>query len=43
MLGYLADCVERPGPSSHAVPEILRRPALTFSELAIEHYAEFRD
>jgi len=43
MLGYLADCVERPGPSSYAVSEILRRPALTFSEWAIEHYAEFRN
>jgi len=43
MLGYLADCVERPGPSSCAVSEILRRPALTFSEWAIEHNAEFRN
>jgi len=42
MLGYLADAVERPGPSSDAVQKILRRPALTFSEWATEHAAEFR-
>src|SRR4029453_17417839 len=42
MLGYLADSVERPGPSSHTVQQILGRRALTFSEWATEHAAEFR-
>jgi uncharacterized protein YbjT (DUF2867 family) len=42
MLGYLADSVERPGPSSDTVQQILGRRALTFSEWATEHAAEFR-
>jgi uncharacterized protein YbjT (DUF2867 family) len=42
MLGYLADCVQRPGPTSDCVQPVLGRPALTFSEWATEHAAEFR-
>jgi uncharacterized protein YbjT (DUF2867 family) len=42
MLGYLADSVERPGPSSDTVQQILGRRAMTFSEWATEHAAEFR-
>jgi hypothetical protein len=42
MLGYLADSVERPGPSSDTVQRILNRPALTFTDWATEHAAEFR-
>ncbi|MGA3093292.1 MAG: NAD(P)H-binding protein [Terriglobales bacterium] len=41
MLGYLADRVEQPGPSSDTVEQILSRPALTFSEWAVEHVADF--
>jgi uncharacterized protein YbjT (DUF2867 family) len=42
MLGYLADCMERPGPSSDVVEQVLHRPALTFSEWAVDHAVEFR-
>jgi hypothetical protein len=41
LLGYLADCVHRPGPSSPAVEQILGRPARTFAEWAAEHAAAF--
>jgi uncharacterized protein YbjT (DUF2867 family) len=43
MLGYLADCVQQPGPSSDSVEQILGRPALTFAEWAVEHAADFRN
>ena len=43
MLGYLADHVKRPGPSSVAVERILGRPALTFAQWAIDHAAAFRN
>jgi len=43
MLGYLADCVQQPGPSSDTVEQILGRPALTFAEWAVEHSADFRN
>jgi uncharacterized protein YbjT (DUF2867 family) len=42
MLGYLADCVARPAPTSDGVKQVLGRPALTFQEWASEHAAEFR-
>jgi uncharacterized protein YbjT (DUF2867 family) len=42
LLGYLADRIERPGPSSTAVEEILGRPARTFAEWANEHADAFR-
>jgi uncharacterized protein YbjT (DUF2867 family) len=41
-LAYLADSVERPGPTSDVVQHILRRPALTFTQWAVDHAAEFR-
>jgi uncharacterized protein YbjT (DUF2867 family) len=41
LLGYLADRVERPGPSSTAVEQILGRPARCFAEWAAEHAAVF--
>jgi nucleoside-diphosphate-sugar epimerase len=41
LLGYLADRVERPGPSSTAVEQILGRPARSFAEWAAEHSAVF--
>ena len=43
MLGYLADHLQRPGPSSTTVERILRRPALTFAQWAIDHAAAFRN
>jgi len=42
LLGYLADRIEQPGPSSTAVEEILGRPARTFAEWADEHAEAFR-
>jgi uncharacterized protein YbjT (DUF2867 family) len=42
MLGYLADRVQQPGPSSDTVAQILGRPALTFADWAAEHAADFR-
>jgi uncharacterized protein YbjT (DUF2867 family) len=36
LLGYLADCVERPGPTSTTVEQILGRRARTFAEWAAE-------
>ena len=41
MLGYLADHVRQPGPSSDTVERLLQRPALTFNEWAVQHAAEF--
>ena len=41
LLGYLADRVQKPGPSSIAVEQILGRPACTFAEWAVEHAAAF--
>jgi uncharacterized protein YbjT (DUF2867 family) len=43
MLGYLADRVQEPGPSSDTVEQVLGRPALTFAEWAVEHAADFRN
>lgn len=42
MLGYLADHVRRPGPSTDTVRQLLGRPALTFAAWAAEHAAAFR-
>src|SRR5215470_3923761 len=41
MLGYLAEYVQQPGPSSDTLECILQRPALTFNEWAVEHAAAF--
>jgi uncharacterized protein YbjT (DUF2867 family) len=41
LLGYLADRVHQPGPSSTAVEQILGRPARTFAGWAGEHAAAF--
>jgi len=43
MLGYLADHVQRPGPLSAAVEQILGRRALTFAQWATDHAAAFRN
>jgi hypothetical protein len=43
MLGYLADRVQQPGPSSDTVEQVLGRPALTFAEWTVEHAADFRN
>jgi uncharacterized protein YbjT (DUF2867 family) len=43
MLGYLADHVQRPGPLSSVVEQILGRQALTFARWAIDHAAAFRN
>ena len=42
MLGYLADHVEQPGPSTDTVQQLLRRPALTFANWAAENATAFR-
>ena len=42
LLGYLADRVQEPGPSSTAVEQILGRPARTFADWAAEHADVFR-
>jgi uncharacterized protein YbjT (DUF2867 family) len=42
LLGYLADHVERPGPSSADVERVLGRPALTFAEWATGHATAFK-
>jgi uncharacterized protein YbjT (DUF2867 family) len=43
MIGYWADHVQHPGPSSPVVEQLLGRPALTFAEWAAEHAAAFRN
>jgi hypothetical protein len=43
MLGYLADHVERAGPLTTTVSDILGRPARTFSQWAVENVADFRN
>jgi uncharacterized protein YbjT (DUF2867 family) len=42
LLGYLADRIEQPGPSSTAVEEILGRPARTFARWANDRAEAFR-
>jgi uncharacterized protein YbjT (DUF2867 family) len=42
MLGYLADHVEQPGPSTDTVQQLLGTPALTFATWAAENAAAFR-
>jgi uncharacterized protein YbjT (DUF2867 family) len=43
VIGYWSDRVQRPGPSSADVSQILGRPALTFAEWAAEHAVAFRN
>lgn len=42
VIGYWADRVLQPGPTSDDVEQLLGRPALTFAEWALEHAAAFR-
>lgn len=42
MLGYLAACVDKPGPTTDVAERLLERPALTFLDWAIEHRAAFQ-
>ncbi|MGH3243797.1 MAG: hypothetical protein ACRDNL_25685, partial [Spirillospora sp.] len=41
MLGYMATCLDQPGPATGTVEEILGRPALGFAPWASEHAAAF--
>jgi uncharacterized protein YbjT (DUF2867 family) len=41
MLGYLAQCLAQPGPSTHTVEDVLGRPALTFADWAAENTKAF--
>ncbi|EFH83560.1 NAD(P)H-binding protein [Ktedonobacter racemifer] len=43
VIGYWADRVQQPGPSSDAVEQILGRPSLTFAQWAAEHASAFRN
>ena len=43
LLGYLAECLERPGPSTDTVERLLGRPALGFAAWAVDHAAAFHD
>jgi len=43
LLGYLAACLQQPGPSTDTVAELLHRPALTFARWATDHAAAFRN
>jgi hypothetical protein len=43
MLGYMADRVRQPGPTSDTVAWVLGRPALTFGEWAMGHAAAFQN
>lgn len=43
MLGYLAECIRRPGPSTKVVQQVLGRPPFTFGEWATENAAAFRN
>ncbi|MGZ3664629.1 MAG: NAD(P)H-binding protein [Ktedonobacterales bacterium] len=42
VIGYWADRVLQPGPTSDTVEQLLGRPALTFAEWALEHAAAFQ-
>ncbi|MFC1418482.1 NAD(P)H-binding protein [Streptacidiphilus cavernicola] len=42
LLGYLAECLQRPGPSTDTVEQLLGRPALDFEQWAVDHAAAFR-
>jgi uncharacterized protein YbjT (DUF2867 family) len=42
MIGYWADRVGQPGPSSPTVEQVLGRAALTFAQWAVEHVTAFR-
>jgi uncharacterized protein YbjT (DUF2867 family) len=41
LLGYLATCLEQPGPVTSDVRELLGRPALSFRQWAADHAAAF--
>jgi uncharacterized protein YbjT (DUF2867 family) len=41
LLGYLAGCLEQPGPATADVEELLGRPALGFRQWAADHAAAF--
>lgn len=41
IVGYLGDCVRRPGPTSDDVERVLGRPALTFARWASDHASAF--
>ena len=43
MLGYLAACLQQPGPSTTVVQDLLGRPAIMFAERAIENAVAFRN
>jgi uncharacterized protein YbjT (DUF2867 family) len=43
LLGYLASLDQQAGPSSTTVEQILGRPALPFTQWAVEHAAAFRN
>jgi hypothetical protein len=43
MLGYLAECLQQPGPSTAIVEQVLGRPARTFSQWAVAHAGAFRN
>ncbi len=43
LLGYLAECRRRPGPSTDTVERLLGRPALGFAAWAADHAAAFHD
>lgn len=42
MLGYLAECLRQPGPSTTVVQDILGRPATPFAQWATENATAFR-
>jgi uncharacterized protein YbjT (DUF2867 family) len=42
MYGYLAECLASPAPSTTTVAELLGRPALDFTDWAMEHAPAFR-
>lgn len=42
MLGYLAACLEHPGPSTTVVRDILNRDPIQFADWAKENAAAFR-
>jgi uncharacterized protein YbjT (DUF2867 family) len=42
MLGYLAECLRQPGPTTDTVERLLGRPALSFADWADDHADAFR-
>ena len=43
LLGYLAECLQRPGPSTDTVERLLGRPALGFAVWAADHATAFQN